>query len=99
MLIDNENNSKKFWKTIKQVFPSKSTKLNFSSSVPFIKDTTFDITENNSANIFCKYYSSAANLLKTKAMPIKDFAWGSPVEITSTKLTKNFTLNMFPRYL
>ena len=70
LLTDNEKNSKKFWKIIKQVFPSNSTKINSSSSVPIIKDITFDITENNNANIFCKYYLSVANLLKTKAMPI-----------------------------
>ena len=80
---ENEKNSKKFWKIIKQVFSSKSTKLNLSSLGPIIKDTTFGITENNNANIFCKYYSSVANFLKTKAMPIKNFAWGGPVEITS----------------
>ena len=57
----------KFW-NIKQVFPSKSTKLNSSSSVPITKDTTFDITENDNANIICKYYSSLADLLKTEAM-------------------------------
>lgn len=37
----------------------------------------------NNANIFCKYFSSDAKLLKNKAMLTKDFAWGSPVEITS----------------
>ena len=36
-------------------------------------------------NIFCKYYSSVANHLKTKAMPIKVFAWGGPVEATSRR--------------
>ena len=50
------------------MFPSKSTKLNSSSSVPITKDTTFDITENDNANIICKYYSSLADLLKTEAM-------------------------------
>ena len=30
---------------------------------------------------FCRYYSSVANLLETKAMPIKDFAWGRPVVV------------------
>ena len=66
------------------MFPSKSRMSNSSLSVPVIKDTTIDITENNNANIFCKYYSSVADLLKTKARPIKDFAWGSRLEITST---------------
>ena len=66
------------------MFPSKSRMSNSSLSVPIIKDTTIDITENNNANVFCKYYSSVANLLKTKARPIKDFAWVSPLEITNT---------------
>ena len=96
LLTDNEKNSNKFWKIIKQVFPSKSTKLNSSSSVPIIKDATFGITENNNANIFCKYYLSVKNLLKTKAMPIKNFAWHSPVEITS-RTDKEFNFEYVPK--
>ena len=96
LLTDNEKNSKKFWKIIKQVFPSNSTKINSSSSVPIIEVTTFGITENNNANIFWKYYSSVANLLKTKAMPIKNFAWGSPVEITS-RTDKEFNFEYVPK--
>ena len=56
LLIDNEKNSEKFWKIIKKVFPSKSRMLNSCLSVPIIKDATIAITENNNANIFCKYY-------------------------------------------
>ena len=78
------------------MFPSNSTKINSSSSVPIIKVTTFGITENNNANIFWNYYSSAANLLKTKAMPIKNFAWGSPVEITS-RTDKEFNFEYVPK--
>ena len=78
------------------MFPSKSTKLNSSPSVPITKDTTFGITENNNANIFCKYYSHVANLLKTYAMPIKNFAWGSPVEITSRTI-KQFNFEYVPK--
>ena len=81
---------------IQQVFPGKSTKLNSSSSVPTIKATAFGITENNNANIFWKYYSPVANLLKTKAMPIKNFAWGGPVETTS-RTNKEFNLEYVPK--
>ena len=77
------------------MFPSKSTKSNSSSSVPITKDTTFGITENNDANIFCKYYSSVC-LLKTKAMPIKNFAWGGPVETTS-RTDKEFNFEYVPK--
>ena len=82
---------KKFWKTIKEVFPGKNTNIISSSFLPIKSDTAFGISENNNVNIFCKCFSFVLNLLKNETMPINDFAWGSPVEIKSkTGIECNF---------
>ena len=67
-LIEDEKKSIKFWKTIKQVFLIKNTKINS---------------------------STIANLLKNKAKLIKDFDWGSPVEMTS-RTDKEFNFECIP---
>ena len=65
------------------MFPGKYTKLSSSSLEPNVNETTFEISKNNNANVFYKYFSFVVNLLRNTVMPINDFGWGSPVEITS----------------
>ena len=87
--LDTRSQRTILWSSANWRWEKRWEKLNFSSSVPIIKDTTstmeiwLDITKNNNANIFYNYFSSVANHLKNKVKPIKDFVWGSPVEITS----------------
>ena len=71
LLIDNEKNSEKFWKIIKEVFPSKSRMLNSSLSVPIIKDTTTDITENNNVTFFASIIHLFQIFWRLKLGPLK----------------------------
>ena len=100
--LDTRSQRKILWSSANWRWEKRWEKLNFSSSVPIIKDTTstmeiwLDITKNNNANIFYNYFSSVANHLKNKAKPIKDFVWGSPVEITS-RTDKEFNFQFLPK--
>lgn len=71
LLSENSRNPAKFWKTIKEIFPTnESCSSSFSSS-------------NNSqklskANAFCSFFSTVAYTVKKAAQPLKDFVWGNP---------------------
>ena len=76
ILEENASNPDKFWKAIKQVFPSKPS--NKSCSMFQINgQKTFD--KSNIANGFCNFFASVANTLKSKSIFLRDFIWSKPI--------------------
>ena len=83
LLDESANSPDNFWGAIKKIYPTKV------SSSP-IENTSFDINgeftceKRMIANSFCKYFSTIANFLKLKSIPLRDFAWGKvPNEINN----------------
>ena len=77
LLHENVRNPKKFWKTIKDVFPSKE------------KPTMASVYSSQAdrltrANSFCQFFSNVAANIKSKAMPLKEFN-GGPLANQPTK--------------
>ena len=72
-LDEHSLNPKKFWKTLKEIFPSKSKGISFSSIE----------TDSNKikANIFCNYFSNVVNDLKSKVCSLSSLCWRLPVTI------------------
>ena len=73
-LQDNASNPDKFWKIIKEIFPTKiksnKTASSFKLDHKVIKDKRVISEE------FCKFFSSVAIQLKRKAFFLKNFVWG-----------------------
>jgi hypothetical protein len=74
LLNQNAGNPKKFWSTIKSIFPNKSarTTLNVNSA-----------RQQEKANIFSKYFASIVRSAKEKAIPLVNFVWKSPLAVPS----------------
>ena len=83
------NNSRQFWKNIKEVIPNNGSKI--TSSVHFIKD--YSASDNDEgqqkskADIFCTFFSSVANNLRRKTIKLCNFTWkklkSNPIRTTS----------------
>lgn len=78
---ENRLNPKKFWKTVKDIFPTKAGTYN---------SNTNTASDNRSlADRFRNYFSTAVGELKSKAFKIMNFVWKSPQKVT-LRTTKNF---------
>jgi len=64
-LNENELSPKRFWDTLKKIFPTKQ-----STSVPKTNNRK-QLTET-----FSNWFASVVKKLKEKAMPLRDFVWG-----------------------
>ena len=71
----NENMTKpdKLWKVIKSAFPNNKTSDTIATS--FIIDDSETTDKNVIVNGFCKYFSSVASKLKSKAFPLNNCVW------------------------
>ena len=79
-LNENSSNPKRFWESIKKVFPSKER-----ATVPNTKNNL------NLAKIFSTWFSSVVGKLKRKEMPLKDIIWGeAPKKLRRTAKTFRF---------
>ena len=67
LLEENSLNRKKFWKCVKDVFPTKQRVSSQSSSKSKLKVMKFS-----------KYFSTAVTLLENKAFLFKDCIWQPP---------------------
>ncbi len=63
LLYDNRNNPRKFWKTIKQVYPNKPTTVN-SSRAFNLNDDGMTTCKSKISNAFGLFFSSIAQKLK-----------------------------------
>jgi len=77
-LHENDLSPKKFWKTIKNVFPSKSK-----GEIPKTKNK-YEL-----AKKFSNWFSTVIDTLKRKTMPLKDLVWNMPL-VTEQKTNKSF---------
>ena len=84
LLAENIGNPRKFWSTIKTIFPSKSMKS---------KDTTaVNVNCESRANKFSTYFKNAITTLKLAAIPFMNFTWRFLKPRTS-RTCKIFTMN------
>ena len=75
-LIENANQPKDIWRTIKSVFPLKSKSC--PSTPAFIEDVNLKSKSSvpvEKANIFCRFFSNCATALKQKFMPTQNHTW------------------------
>ena len=89
LINENVNNPRQFWKNIKEEIPKNGSKI--TSSVPFIKD--YSASDNDESqqkskpDIFCTFFSSAANNLKRKTIKLCNFTWrklkSNPIRTTA----------------
>jgi hypothetical protein len=87
LLTEHRNNPRKFWQTIKAIFPGKRSKGGVTSESNKAK-----------ANSFCTFFSSVARSLKEKTFPLLDFVCKSPVsmrKITDTTFQFGYVSKTF----
>ena len=73
LLNESASAPEKFWRSIKEIFPTKSKSQPSSCSIIINGEKTCD--NKTIANGFCKFFSSAANTLKRKAFPLTNCVW------------------------
>ena len=72
LLTENSRNPKKFWKCIKEIFPTKE-------STPVTATINIDTDKNfEAANLLCSFFTNIPHSLKTKAFKLRDFVWERP---------------------
>ena len=73
LLNESASKPEKFWKAVKEIFPSKSAIHHRTTSL------TIDGIKSNDKNViangFCRFFSSIAAKLKSKAFPLTDCVW------------------------
>ena len=75
-LRENANNPDRFWKVIKDVFPTKNKSSTAAKS--FNLDNGENTTDKHTISEgFCKFYTTIASKLKDKSFLFKDFIWGN----------------------
>ena len=75
LLNDSSSNSQKFWKAIKNIFPTKEKSL---SAKLFIVDNITYSIPSDIASKFCTFFSGIATHLKSKSNLFKNFIWARP---------------------
>ena len=71
-LNENLSNPRRFWNTIKDIFPTKTKAMK--SGV---------CSDQNQPSIFSEYYANVVQYLKQKSFPMIDFVWREPCVMTS----------------
>ena len=74
LLYDNRNNPRKFWKTIKQVYPNKPTTVN-SSRAFNLNDDGMTTCKSKISNAFGLFFSSIAQKLKESLNTLRNSIW------------------------
>ena len=70
---ENRNNPRRFWKSIKAVFPSNSK-----TPDPLREVLSEANSRQSTANKFCHFFSNVARQLKENSLPLINFVWKSP---------------------
>ena len=73
LLDSNASEPRKFWKTIKEVFPINCLTKHTTSSLKINEVET--LNDHDTANVFCSFFSEIANNLKSAAFPLMNFVW------------------------
>ena len=76
LLAENSKHPRKFWQTIKQIFPVKS-KSNAAPSRYLENETTNTRSTDpkEKVNMFCNFFTNVASFLKRSSIHLKDFVW------------------------
>ena len=80
MLNESSNDPRRFWRTLKQIFPVKETVTNAKS---FFINGVLESKPARIASIFCKFFTNMAVKVKATSIRLKDFVWSTPVQIHS----------------
>ena len=79
MLKENSGNPNKFWKSLKTIYPTKST------TGPSMNSFDIDGTKTDDpariSNAFCSFFATVISKLRESAIPLRDFVWKSPAAI------------------
>lgn len=75
LLNESAGNSQKFWKEIKQIYPTKEKS---SCAKSFLIDGTPISQPSKIASKFCNFFTNMARNVKTSAILLKDFTWSPP---------------------
>jgi len=82
------HNPNKFWKMIKQIFPTKTKESPVRS---FVINGNYTTDKKTISSGFCSFFSNVAGTLKTKCFSLKNFVWSPPFS-TSVKTNLKFKL-------
>jgi len=89
LLKETENNPDKFWRTLKNIFPTKD---NSSCAKSFLIDGELTTEKEKVASYFCSFFTGIARKLKTKNIMFTNFTWRLPMQLSS-KTALKFRLN------
>ena len=78
LLEENISKPDKFWKFIKNLFPTKPKKE--ISSTKFIINEKTTSNEYDIANGFCSFFQSTVSTLKANSIKLKNFTWSKPTK-------------------
>ena len=73
LLESNASEPRKFWKTIKEVFPINSLTKHTTSSLKI--DEVKTLNDHDTENVFCSFFCEIAKSLKSAALPLMNFVW------------------------
>ena len=93
LLRESVGNSQKFWKEIKQIYPTKEKS---SCAKSFLIDGTSISQPSKIASKFCTFFTNMAKNVKTSAIFLNDFIWFPPYTKTKLKHTRHSVLNLSP---
>ena len=79
MLKENSGNPNKFWKSLKTIYPTKST------TGPSMHSFDIDGIKTDDpariSNAFCSFFATVTSKLRESAIPLRDFVWRNPAAI------------------
>ena len=76
LLNENSTDANKFWKTLKSIYPTKNRDKTSLRSFDIGGEKTTDPSQ--IANAFCTFFTQVIASLKSKAIPLRNFAWKNP---------------------
>ena len=79
LLRENSNGPKKFWKTLKSIYPTKGRDKPrmLSFDIYWVKTSG----PRTISNALCTFFASVVKSLKEKEIPLRDFVWRKPAGI------------------
>ena len=89
LLTENAGNPRKFWQTIKNIFPTKSKNDNGNSRW-LENDKTKVNKPQEKVDMFCNFFTNVASTLKQNTIRLKDFIWHRPNIRVKLRTCKKF---------
>ena len=86
-LEENSTKPRRFWNTIKNVFPTKPKQMT---------TNLYRANDPDRPTMFSTYFASVVRMLKNKAIPLVDFVWRQPVALLS-RTDKVFKITVISR--